>query len=112
VANPKLAASSAQPDIAELQRRYEQLNTRKIQAGTSLDHAKKELEKLQKEARDTYGTDDLAELRQKLAAMKAENEAKRKSYEADLDRIESELAAVEAKFAAAEAAPPTGKESP
>ena len=61
--------------------------------------ARRQLSALQKDAREKYGTDDVAELRQKLESMKAENETKRRTYQADLDRIESELAQVEQSFA-------------
>lgn len=95
------AASNGQQSIEELQQRYTQLNKRKIQAETSLDHAKTQLANLQKEAREKYGTDDLAELQKKLSEMQADNEAKRAAYQQDLERIETELASVEQKFAAA-----------
>lgn len=95
------AASNGQQSIEELQQRYAKLHTKKIQADTNLDNARKRLADLQQEAREKYGTDDLAELKQKLADMQAENEAKRAAYQQDLQRIESELADVEQKFAAA-----------
>lgn len=109
MATPKTAPGGGEQTIEELQARYQQLHTRKIQAETSLQHAQQQLEALQAEAREKYGTDDLAELRKKLEQMKAENEARRKAYQAQLDRIEGDLAAVEAKFAAVEAAPPGGQ---
>jgi hypothetical protein len=61
---------------------------------------------LKKEAREKYGTDDLNTLREKLDAMKAENEEKRMNYQAELDRIETELKSVEEKFASSETASP------
>ena len=48
----------------------------------------KELERLKKDAREKYDTDDLNELRKLLDNMKAENERKRAAYQAELDRIE------------------------
>lgn len=92
------AASEGEQSIEQLQERYQSLNKKKIQAETSLDHAQKQLAVLQKEAREKYGTDDVAELQKKLDQMKAENEAKRRQYQADLDRIEGELKAVDEKF--------------
>jgi hypothetical protein len=65
-----------------------------------LETAQQQLDRLKREAREKYGTDDVAELGKKLDAMRSENEVKRKSYQADLDRIETDLAAVEEKFAA------------
>lgn len=84
--------------IERLTQRYNQLNTKKIEAETNLKSARKQLEELQKEARETYGTDDLDALKQKLAEMEAENEKKRADYQATLDRIETDLDAVEEKY--------------
>ena len=93
--------------IEQLQKRYQQLYDRKIQADTNLGHAKQQLDRLKQEAREKYGTDDVAELGKKLEAMRNENEVKRSKYQADLDRIERDLAAVEDRFAAAQE-PPSG----
>lgn len=101
MASPK-AAQNGQQSIEQLQERFQQLNKRKIQAETNLDNARQQLARLQDEARAKYQTADVAELRQKLAAMKAENESKRAGYQAQLEKIESELSAVEQKFAATE----------
>jgi type II secretory pathway pseudopilin PulG len=98
------ANQNAQQTIEELQARYQQLNKRKIQAETTLENARQQLVKLQEDARTKYGTDDVAQLREKLAAMKADNERKRAEYQSQLERIEADLAAVEQKFAATEAA--------
>ncbi|MDX1948317.1 MAG: phage scaffolding protein [Pirellulaceae bacterium] len=87
------------PTLEELQQRFESLNTRKIQAGTRLEAAQKQLADLQRQAREQYGTDDVAELRAKLETMKAENDQKRRTYQAQLDKIDADLAAVEQKFA-------------
>lgn len=84
--------------IEQLQKRYQDLNTQKIQAARDLDHANMQLDALRKEAREKYGTDDLAELQDKLKAMKADNEAKRLKYQTDLEAIETALAAVERQF--------------
>jgi chromosome segregation ATPase len=94
--------SGSQQTIEQLQRRFESLNTKKIQAETSLQHAREQLDKLQREAREQYGTDDVAALQSQLDKMKADNEQKRISYQAELDRIENDLAAVEATFATAD----------
>ncbi len=95
---------NGQQTIEQLQDRYQLLNKRKIQAETNLDNARQQLAKLQEEARTKYGTDDVAQLREKLAAMKADNERKRSEYQAQLEKIETDLAAVEQNFAATEAA--------
>jgi hypothetical protein len=96
-------ASDTQQTMEQLQKRYQSLHTRKIQADTNLENAQKQLAQLKKEALERYKTDDLNELKQLLATMKRENEEKRAAYQADLDRIESELEAVEAKFNAGDA---------
>lgn len=85
--------------IEELQQRYSRLNTRKIQAETNLDNARKQLESLKSQARETFGTDDIDELRDKLKEMQSENEQKRQSYQSSLDRIESELKKVDEEYA-------------
>ena len=85
--------------IEELQQRFQTLQQQKIRAETNRDNAEKQLDELKREARETYGTDDIEELKRKLADMKAENEKRRADYQAQLDRIESELSEVEATFA-------------
>jgi chromosome segregation ATPase len=97
------ALGNGQQTIDELQRRYEELNTKKIQCETKLDSARQQLDSLKREAREKYGTDDLAALQAKLQQMKDENEASRRKYQEDLDRIDAELAQVEQNFHATEA---------
>ncbi len=99
-AAPTNGDAAGKQSIDELKHRYTVLHERKIKAGATLEHAKEQLEKLQKQARELYGTEQVDELRTKLAAMEAENERRRAEYQADLDRIETELSAVEEKFAA------------
>lgn len=89
--------------IEQLQQRYEQLNTQKIQCKTKLDSALEQLEKLKRDAREKYGTDDVAALQNKLDQLKAENEQKRASYQAHLEQIESDLSRVEQNFQTTEA---------
>jgi chromosome segregation ATPase len=84
--------------IEQLQRRYQELNRRKIQAETQRDGAATRLEELKTQAREKYGTDDVAKLREKLAGIIDENNRKRAKYQEDLDKIEKGLAEVEAKF--------------
>jgi hypothetical protein len=97
-------SQNGEPQSIELlQKRYGDLNTKRIQADANLQNAEKQLATLRAEALEKYGTHDLAELRQKLADMTAENETKRREYQASLDQIERSLAEVEQKFAAAEA---------
>lgn len=97
------AANNGQQTIEQLQQRYAKLNEQRITAAANLEHAKTQLERLRKEARENYGTDDLLELKKKLEEMKAENETKRANYQQELERIEADLSAVEQKFAATKA---------
>ncbi|MEX2389191.1 MAG: hypothetical protein WD534_15040 [Phycisphaeraceae bacterium] len=89
--------------IEQLQQRYNLLNTRRIQAETNLENAEKQLEKLKKQARKQYGTDDVEKLKAKLQQMEADNEKKRAKYQADLDQIEKNLQEVEQKYGATDA---------
>lgn len=97
--------------IEELQRRYQGLHTKKIQAETQRDAAKQRLEELKSQARAKYGTDDLGQLRTKLDEMIAENARKRSAYQADLDRIEQGLAEIERQYSDAAQATATGEQS-
>jgi chromosome segregation ATPase len=106
------ANSAGKQSIEELQSRYSKLNAKKIEAETELKGAKRRLDELKVEALQKYGTDDVAELRQKLADMKAENEQKRAKYQADLDLIEQSLAEVEQSFSEADSAVTDGASSP
>ena len=90
--------NGADQSIEELQERYNQLHTRKIQAETNLKNAEQSLDKLKAQAREKYGTDDLEALQKKLAEMKEENDQKRKDYQQSLDKIEKDLSAVDQKF--------------
>jgi chromosome segregation ATPase len=102
MAKTKTDQNNGQQSIEQLQERYATLNAKKIAAETELKGAEKRLKELQKEARDKYGTDDVAKLREMLENLKRENEEKRANYQASLDRIENDLAAVEEKFTAAQ----------
>jgi chromosome segregation ATPase len=90
-------------DITVLKKRYEGLREQKTIAETNLKAAERELQKLKKEAKETYETDDIAELKKKLDDMKEQNETKRAAYQKSLDKIESDLAEVEAKYEASKA---------
>lgn len=99
----KPSEKNGQQSIEELRQRYAKLDKKKTEAETELRGAENRLKELQKEAREKYGSDDVAELRQMLDNLKQENETKRANYQTDLDRIESDLSAVEEKFAASPA---------
>ena len=84
--------------IEQLRKRYEALNEKRIAAETNRKTAEEALEKLRKKAREEYGTDDLAQLQQKLKDMIANNEKLRSGYQKHLDGVESQLAAVEQNY--------------
>lgn len=89
------------PDIQDLEvlrTRYQKLDRQRTEAETLLKQARAELERLEAEAKETYGTSDLPELEAKLAEMERENLKKRETYQAQLDTIESKLKEVEEKF--------------
>ncbi len=97
--NPKRTANPSEAlDIVALKQRYEDLQKEKTRAETKLDTAEKELRKLRKEAKEDYGTDDLAELQAQLETRKQENEKKLAAYQKSLEKIEGDLEAVEAKY--------------
>lgn len=94
----KLPTNGENQTIEQLQQRYQELNRKKIQAETQRDGAKARLDELKAQAREKYGTDDVAELQEKLTQIIDENARKRAKYQEDLDKIEIGLAEVEAKF--------------
>ncbi|MBV8781404.1 MAG: hypothetical protein JO353_08405 [Phycisphaerae bacterium] len=88
----------AAESIEQLTARYKDLDKKKTIAETQLATATDELEKLKTESRKQWGTDDIAELEQKLKEMRAANEKQRAEYQAHLDAIDSKLSAVEKEF--------------
>jgi hypothetical protein len=103
MANAKVRSDKAaeQQDIEQLKRRHAELHERKIRAETKKGESENRLTELKRLAREQYGTDDLEELKKKLAALQAENERLRAEYQKHLDHIESELERVSAEHAAA-----------
>jgi predicted transcriptional regulator len=91
-------AHAGEQTIEQLQRRYQDLNTKKIQAETQRDGAAKRLAELKAQALEKYGTDDVGRLKERLTEIITENAAKRAKYQEDLDKIDQGLAAVEARF--------------
>ncbi len=81
--------------IEELKQQYEELNKRKIQSQTQLEAVTRQLEELQDEAVELFGTSDIDELTAKLAEMEVENERRRREYQTLLDGIQIELTKVE-----------------
>ena len=93
--------------IEELTKRYNTLNTKKIEAEANLKTAQKALEKLQEEAKKKFGTDDVQQLKDKLAEMEDSNEKARSKYQISLDAIEAALAKVEDDLKSDEVGPKT-----
>lgn len=94
------SASSPEQDIESLKKRHKELDTLRTKARANLENAQKQLDELKAEARTGYGTDDLEQLRVKLAEMRKENEEKRATYEQHLDEIAAKLVEVEKAFTA------------
>ncbi len=84
--------------IEKLQVRHTELNKKKIQTETQCENAKRELDALQKQAMENYGTHDVAALTAKLEQITTENHEKRAAYQSHLDAIETQLRQVEAQF--------------
>lgn len=105
MATSEPTGTSSEQSIEELQRRYQGLHTKKTQAETLRDEAKKRLDELKAQAREKYGTDDAAELQKKLDEMVAENARNVAEYKTHLDTIDQGLAEVEQKFAASTSLP-------
>jgi autotransporter translocation and assembly factor TamB len=84
--------------IEQLQSKYEELHRKKIEAETRHKVTLAELETLRTQARTTWGTDDVEELKMKLVQMQRENEARRAKYQSDLESIETKLEEIDQKF--------------
>ncbi len=85
-------------ELESLRKRHQQLAEQRTRAETLLESARQELQKLQDEATERYGTPDLAALEAKLEQMEKENLEKRRAYQAHLAQIEAQLKDVEEKF--------------
>jgi len=86
-------------DIEQLKKKHKELERQKTTAEANLKTANEQLDALKGEARLKYGTDDLEQLRKRLAEMKESNERKRGDYQKHLEEIETRLVAVEGEFA-------------
>jgi hypothetical protein len=86
-------------DIETLRKRHTELDRKRAAAEANLKTATDNLEALKREARESYGTDDLDALRAKLEEMKKENERKRAEYQKHLDEIENGLNELDKQYA-------------
>jgi phage shock protein A len=84
--------------IEQLRKRYDSLRKEQITADANYKTAKTQLDGLKSTAQAEYGTADLAELRQKLAEMEAENLRKLTEYQEHLEKMEADLKEVNQKF--------------
>ncbi len=87
--------------IEQLTARYTSLNKKKIQTDTQVETARNRLKEVQDKARTTYGTDDILQLKVKLAEITEANTRKLAEYGESLNSIDQALREVEAKFAPA-----------
>ena len=85
-------------DIEQLKKKHKELEKQKTTAEANLKTATDQLEALKEEAKQKYGSDDLDQLRRRLAEMKESNEKKRADYQKHLEEIEIRLAQVEKEF--------------
>lgn len=97
---PTPAKNQSLAEMEELRKRYDGLSHKKTECETNLKTANKKLQDLQDQARELYGTDNIVELEQKLADMKAENERLVAEYRASLDGIEDNLKLVDEAYQA------------
>jgi hypothetical protein len=95
---PRIETKPIQLDIEQLKQEHARLDRAKTTAEANLKNATDQLEVLRDEAKATYGTDDLDELRKKLTQMQADNEAKRAEYQKHLEKIRHDLQQVEQTF--------------
>jgi hypothetical protein len=86
-------------DIEALKKRHRELEKDKHTAEANQRTAEEQLKRLKAEAREKYGTDDLEELKRKLAEMKQQNLTRRREYQGHLDQIEAKLGEIEQKYA-------------
>ena len=100
--------------IEQLTQRYNELSEARVRAQTNLENAQKQLEKLQAEATEQFGTCDVEELKTKLQQIESENKQLQLDYQNHLTEIENNLKTVEGNYAQAgqpQAAPKTGDAS-
>jgi chromosome segregation ATPase len=96
---PSEVKSKSSLDIEQLKKKHKDLERQKTTAEADLRNATQQLDALKEEARQKYGTDELEQLRARLAEMKQSNEKKRADYQKHLEEIEIKLAQVEKEFA-------------
>jgi chromosome segregation ATPase len=97
-----MAINSTTQDIETLKNRHRELDRHKTTAEANLKNTADQLQKLKDEALAKYGTNDLEQLKAKLAELKAQNYHKRADYQNHLDSIELRLTEIEKQYASDE----------
>ena len=93
-----IAKADIAQDIELLKKRHRDLDRQKTTAEANHKTAEEQLRKLKDDARAEYGTNDVVQLKQKLAELKQENDRKRADYQKHLDAIETCLGEIEAEY--------------
>jgi len=81
--------------IEQLTEQHASMNERKVRAQTNLENAQQQLESLQAEALENFGTSDIDELKTKLAELEETNRKQQKEYQDHLQKIEKDLQEIE-----------------
>lgn len=81
--------------IEELRKRYEALNEQRIKVEAQREGALARLKQIRQSAVEQFGTDDLDQLRARLAELTSQNEKMRADYQRSLDDIETRLDEIE-----------------
>ena len=74
----------------------------KVRADENLKNAQKQLQQVQSEAEEMFGTSNIAELMAMLEKMELENKQLQADYQKHLDEVESELQAVDKEYSQSE----------
>jgi chromosome segregation ATPase len=96
MATPQI--NRAMQELEQLKKKYTELDRDKAKTEANLKNAADQLEALKAQARQQFGTDDLAELRKKLDEMRLANQQKLAAYQKHLETIETGLAEVEREY--------------
>jgi chaperonin cofactor prefoldin len=105
----RTTTETAQSAIDGLRKRFDALNTRRIQIQTQLEAEQTRLAELKRDAQSQFGTDDIGNLTEMLQELERANAEKVKAYQASLDSIEQSLSRVESETQAANSERQTSK---
>jgi hypothetical protein len=82
-------------ELKNLRDRYERLREEKIRADERLNQHREGLQDLQRQARERFGTYDLAILQARLNELEQENQRKLDEYRAALNAVDEQLNRIE-----------------